>query len=238
MPKPMVIDLSHWDPSDDYDAVRESGIVGVIYKATEGGSYTDDTYKSQREDALDAGLLWGAYHFANGTDVDDQVNNFIQFANVKPDELFCLDWEDVEGNTMSRAQAKEWIEKVEDRLGRPGQCVIYSGNVAKEKLGDDQDEFFGSRRLWLAHYTTGTPVCQESWETYWLWQYSETGEVPGVDSKVDLNQFDGSPAELKAQWATGEAEPSPEPDLKTVTVTITAPRGIIVNVTINEEDLN
>jgi lysozyme len=74
--KPMVVDLSHWDPADDYDAVKADGIVGVIYKATQGISYTDDTYGDQQHAAKVAGLLWGAYHFAEATDVDQQVQKF------------------------------------------------------------------------------------------------------------------------------------------------------------------
>jgi len=85
--KPMVVDLSHWDPADDYDAVKRDGIVGVIYKATQGTSYTDGTYVDQQHPAKAAGLLWGAYHFAEATNVDQQVQNFLRFAAPDPDEL-------------------------------------------------------------------------------------------------------------------------------------------------------
>ena len=53
---PLVVDLSHWDPADDYDAVKEDGIVGVIYKATEGQGYTDPTYVQQQNAAKMAEL--------------------------------------------------------------------------------------------------------------------------------------------------------------------------------------
>ena len=99
---PLVIDLSHWDPADDYDAVKEDGIVGVIYKATEGQSYTDPTYVAQQQAAKAAGWLWGAYHFADASNVNGQIDNFMRFASPDPDELFCLDWED-SGVTLSQA---------------------------------------------------------------------------------------------------------------------------------------
>src|SRR5262245_33509042 len=69
--KPVVVDLSHWDPADNYETVKQQGIVGVIYKATEGGSYTDPTYVSQQRAAKAAGLKWGAYHFADASNVDN-----------------------------------------------------------------------------------------------------------------------------------------------------------------------
>src|SRR5262245_6245239 len=110
-----VIDLSHWDPAWDYETVKEEGIVGVIYKATQGCGYQDDTYPEQQDDAKRAGLCWGAYHFADGSNVNGQVENFMTYACPDPDELFCLDWEDnPDGTKMDADQAKQWIQYVED----------------------------------------------------------------------------------------------------------------------------
>src|SRR5258708_4393848 len=92
--KAMVVDLSHWDPAQNYEEVADAGIVGVIYKATQGQSMTDATYVDQQKAAKAAGLRWGSYHFADGSNVDGQVANFMGFACPDPDELFALDWED------------------------------------------------------------------------------------------------------------------------------------------------
>src|SRR5215468_9112263 len=226
---PMVVDLSHYDPAHDYNAVKASGMVGVIYKATEGTSWTDNTYVSQQRAAKAAGLKWGAYHFGNSSDVDKQINNFLQFANLDPDGLFALDWEDNGANTMSVAQAKEWIGKIEQQLGRPGQCVIYSGNIAKDMLGNTKDAFLGARRLWLAQYGS-TPQVQASWHSFWLWQYTDGSAGPGPHtcngcdpSGVDMNSYDGTAERLAAEWATGGAVLPPAPSDVVVDVVITAP---------------
>src|SRR5215467_13498964 len=111
---PMVVDLSHWDPAEDYHKVKADGIVGVIYKATQGCSYTDDTYVSQQQAAKAAGLKWGAYHFADGSNVQGQIDNFMRFACPDPDELFCLDWEDNPGGSggkMTANQAMTWVDE-------------------------------------------------------------------------------------------------------------------------------
>ena len=79
---PRVVDLSHWNPANDYVAVKDAGIVGVIYKATEGVSYIDNTYVQQQHAAKAAGLKWGAYHLANGRDVGGQVANFLRQQSV------------------------------------------------------------------------------------------------------------------------------------------------------------
>jgi lysozyme len=238
---PLVVDLSHWDPADDYQAVLNAGIVGVIYKATEGNGYTDDTYVEQQRAAKAVGLKWGAYHFAEGNNVDAQVANFMNFACPDPDELFCLDWEDYGSSTMSADSVKAWISQVEQQLNRPGECVIYSGNTAKELI-DGNDDFFGSRRLWVAQYSSSYSV-QQSWDDCWLWQYTDGVNGPGphtIDGigPCDINSFDGTAADLIAQWASGSTQPQPRPPRpiirpKLVTVDIAAPDGVSVTVTVN-----
>lgn len=233
---PIVTDLSHWDPAKDYAQVKAAGYVGVIFKATQGQSYTDDTYVAQQKAAKAAGLKWGSYHFADASGVDGQVTNYMQFACPDPDELFCLDWEDNPGGggKMSAANAKEWITQVETKLNRPGQCVIYSGNTAKELI-KGVDPFFGARRLWLAQYSS-TPTCQASWKTYWLWQFTDgqSGPQPHTVPSIgpcDINSYDGTPAQLLTEWATGTAEPTPvPPDQVVVQIVIAAPTGVIVDV--------
>jgi lysozyme len=233
---PMVVDLSHWDPASDYNAVKAAGIVGVIFKATEGTSYTDNHYVSQQKAAKAAGLKWGAYHFADASSVNAQIDNFMKFACPDPDELFCLDWEDNNGNCMSAANAKTWISEVESRLKRPNECVIYSGNTAKEKISG-KDSFFGARRLWLCQYTTGTPTWQESWDNYWLWQFTDGQNGPSPHSisgigNCDINSYDQGDADnLRDTWATGKAQPAPPPPIdNTVDVVISAPPGVTVKV--------
>jgi lysozyme len=235
-----VVDLSHWTPANDYDAVKAAGIVGVIYKATQGQGNTDDTYVEQQHAAKAAGLKWGAYHFADGSDVDGQVANFLAFAAPDPDELFCLDWEDnPSGTMMSAAQAKDWITKVEAMLGRPGECVIYSGNTAKEQI-DGNDPFFGDRRLWLAQYNPATTT-QESWSAYWLWQFTDGQDGPTPHSidgigPCDINSYAGPKSQLVSEWASGSARPAPVD--QEVMVDITLPPGVTISITVNGEPLS
>ena len=231
----MAVDLSHYDPADDYAKVKAAGIVGCIYKATQGQSWTDDTYVSQQHAARAEGVKWGGYHFADGSSVNGQIDNFMRFCCPDPDELFCLDWEDNNGNKMSAANAQKWIEEVERQLGRPGECVIYSGNTAKEALGSSVNTFFGSRRLWLCQYGS-SPTVQKSWSKFWLWQYTDGVNGPSPHSisgvgNCDINSYNnGPPSQLVAEWATGKAAPpGPAPTPKQqVSVVVSAPAGIEV----------
>ena len=230
----LVLDLSHHETVQDWSAVKADGIVGIIYKSTQGTGYHDSTYHKAKVKAKAAGFLWGSYHFADGTSVDEQVRNYLNYTSIENDELFCLDLESYGDNTMNLQQAAMFVEKVEKALGRENQCVLYSGNLIKEMLGNTKSEFWGARRLWLAQYGN-TPSVQKSWDTFFLWQYSDgeygpqPHDVNGISDAVDSNHFDGTEDELAAQWSGGE-EPVP-PETPLVKILITAPKNVKVEVT-------
>src|SRR5262249_29859432 len=143
---------------------------------------------------------------------------------------------DLPGNTMSLAQAREWIEAVEDKIGQ-NRGGIYSGNTAKEALGSTKDAFFGAHRLWLAQYSS-TPRIQRSCDKYYLWQYSDGVHgptphgCPGVSGDVDTNTYDLDDAMFEAQW-TGVLPDAPEPPLVGVTPTVTITTSGDVQVIVN-----
>ena len=83
-----VIDLSHHNGNPDFKKIAADGIVGVIHKATQGTKNVDPTYAARRKPALDAGLLWGAYHFGTGSDGLMQAEHFLDV--VKPDASTLL----------------------------------------------------------------------------------------------------------------------------------------------------
>lgn len=201
----MVIDISTYNDVKDFAAAKAAGIVGVIHKASEGRTFVDRTYARHREMAKEAGLLWGAYHFANDGDVIQQVNNFIDSAKPEVTTLMALDYEPNGNHTMSLKQARQFMEMAELKLGR--KLVLYSGNLIKEQLGSVADMFWAKRRLWLAQYSNNWK-CQISWDKPWLWQYSD-GEngpgphtVPGISGAVDCNSYDGTVEQLAKEWAS------------------------------------
>jgi GH25 family lysozyme M1 (1,4-beta-N-acetylmuramidase) len=204
-----VVDIYQGDRVSSFKKARDKGIVGIIHKATTGATGSDKEYANRRKPALDSGLLWGAYHWGTAADVDKQVANFLKKAKPDDKTLVALDYEPTKSNTMSLAQAREFLTKIEKELGR--KAIIYSGHLIKEQLGNKKDRFFGSHRLWLAQYADA-PVPQKSWEKAWIWQYTDGENGPGPkgvdgipgDSKgrLDCNAYDGSDARLTKEWAS------------------------------------
>jgi lysozyme len=214
---PRVVDLSHHNTDDgseiDYRAVKRDGIWGVIYKATEGDDYVDETYDEARRQARAAGLLWGAYHFFRPGNVEDQVQHFLINAMPGPGTLLVLDHEDP---GCSLDDVKKFLALVEAITGQ--RPALYSGHVLKEQIGNRIDSFLASTRLWLAQYGPELEWPQ-TWNHagVWLWQYTDGEEGPqphSVDGigHCDINSFDGTQQDLKATWAeTRFPPPQPEP---------------------------
>ena len=86
-----VIDISHGVGVSDFAAVRRSGIIGVIHKATEGGDFVDKSYAIRQPQAEQAGLLWGAYHFGTRQYAgSDQAMAFLSVVRPGPSTLIAL----------------------------------------------------------------------------------------------------------------------------------------------------
>jgi lysozyme len=231
MPTPVVIDLSHHNtiPQSLLDTAA-AGIVGVIHKATEGTGFVDSKVKARNSLAREAGMLWGVYHFLRpGGSMLQQVNHFLSNSPQDQNTLFVADHEDA---GVSLDDLAEFLSILEDKTGV--LPVIYSGHVLKDQLGGNVDARFTKYRLWLCHYTTGTPVLPPGFQNYWLWQYTDKGSIPGVNSPVDLNAAGVPLNELIAGWAGGEAPPQPEPEpLEPLLVTMSISSDRPVNIHIN-----
>ena len=215
--KPDVIDVSSWNSVEDWFAVKNSGIKGIIHKASEGVGFVDRTYAKRKADVERTGMLWGSYHFMNRAPADQQAKHYIKASLWTPgaNMLLCCDWEPYGANTATLAQAKEFLRIVYEETGQ--RPVLYSGNLVKEQ--GRGDPFLCQHRLWLAQYTQGRPQLPRGWSQYWMWQYAGdgifgTGTIPGISTKgIDCNTFGG--VDLAAEWAGRLQDrrnaPTPEP---------------------------
>ena len=210
---PVVADLNHANPIN-LTKVKEAGILGIIHKATQGIGFRDPAYRSRREAAEALGFLWGAYDFATGDKVRANVDAFFEAAQPEDKTLMCLDFEDNSRSQMSGAQAREFLDRVDQRLGRA--CWIYGGNRIFEHVPPD-DAFFARHPLWLCQYKLIQVDSLEEldrhikvpppWKSYTLLQYTGDGVGPlphtvsGVEDGADLSAFGGD--SLEAVWTVG-----------------------------------
>jgi len=223
-----VVNLSHYDMMrPDFAAMRRQGIVGVIHEASYPRSQRDAKYLDRQMGALQAGLLWGAYHYADGTNPVRQADHFLSVVSnawgqadpaLRPSSgvLLVLDFEKnshYPGGTMRADQAVAFVERIRERTGvYPG---IYSGEyhlrqvLNSARVTPAQKRTLTNCWLWVANYHT-EPRSTAPWSYWALWQYCGDGKcglprssypirVANV-AKAELNVFRGSPSELEDFW--------------------------------------
>lgn len=193
---PKVIDLYHGDTVTSFEEIYASGIRAIIHKATEGATLTDKAYASRREQALDEGLLWGAYHFLRPGNMKDQARRFVDAAAPTEATLLAADHED---SRVSVLNLQDFLAEIHAETGH--LAVIYSGYVIKEQIGAKTNGTLAAHRFWLAQYGPKPKWPTAIWPSLFLWQYTESGSNTGVSGGVDLNSFDGTDEDLAKQWS-------------------------------------
>ena len=229
MPVPRVIDLSHHNviPCDLMEAAR-GGVIGCIHKLTEGSSYVDDKVQARYFFTKEAGMLWGIYHFLRPGDMDQQARFFVDTAmalGVFDDDTCVV--ADHEDQSVSGEELKAFLDAVEDLTGH--SPVVYSGHVLKEQL--EGSDYRMKRRLWLCQYCSPPPTLPEGVDSYWLWQYTDAGEMAGINAPVDLNSFEGPDEDFIASWSGNQNIEPPAPDVPQVELHLTATQYVEVHVT-------
>jgi lysozyme len=222
-----VVNLSHYDMMrPDFGAMKSQGILGVIHEATYPSFERDAKYFDRQQAATRAGLLWGAYHYANGSDPIRQADHFLSvvssaWAQVGPAArsngvLLVLDFEKnghYPGGTMRVDQAIAFVQRIRERTGKyPG---IYSGEyhltrtMNSSRLGVLQVRTLANCWLWLANYSN-QPRATSPWNEWNMWQYCGDGRCKLPRSsypksvanivKAERNIFNGSKAALQDFW--------------------------------------
>lgn len=199
-------DISRWEdnPSTpkkiDFVKMKNAGAKFVIFKATQGKSYTDRVFTGSYEDA--SILIRGAYHFLDwSATAAQQAEHFLaKIANVKLDFPPIVDYE-YRTNAPSRSVAigmlETFVKTVEARTGRVP--IIYTAPAYWNEFGS-KAAAWKKYPLWIANYKVTKPAIPLPWTDYLMWQYTDSGdgEAFGTETKeIDLNVFNGTENDLR-----------------------------------------
>lgn len=233
-----VIDVSHYNNVTSWESVKASGVVGAIFKATEGTGYEDPTLKSGFAAAVKVGLACCTYHFLRPGNIDQQMEFYWDTIDPQVGERMIIDYEDDNLSLNELHQAVEWLLNKSEETDRDIQITVYSGHLLKEQLGNSRDDFLAENTdLWIAQYSSTVSWPSGTYDIYSLWQWSDQGSISGVEGDVDKNQFNGSKENCVKWIGPAGQEPAPEPAVATVDISTTGPVTITVNgVTIRSEE--
>ncbi len=193
------IDVSKYQQTIDWPSVKAMNVNDIrinfaFIKATEGNVNEDKFFKRNWRRARSAKIARGAYHFFIATKSGKtQAENFIRCVNLESGDLPpVLDVEQSYGVPPAklRERVKEWLLVIENYY--KVKPIIYTNvDFYKRFLDEEFDDY----PLWVAHYINkGKPRIYRDWH---FWQFSETGSVNGIVSKVDFNVFNGDSTAFK-----------------------------------------
>ena len=188
---------------DAFEAIayRQAGHSMVALKATEGRTYTDESFLPRVQQARAAGLCVFAYHFArpSNNEPEAEADHFAQVvlkAGVKDRDRLVLDWEDPKHDGAPGATT--WIEKFARRLSTHGLTlrVLYAGGPYLEASGMTSmptDHTGKPLRFWLAAYTANPETYAPAFTRQHLWavQYTDRANVAGIGNPCDYNYIKG-----------------------------------------------
>ncbi len=195
------LDISHYQEIRDikWDSLsvgnRTIPLKFVLLRATMGTNKKDRNFEKFWTLAQEHKLIRGAYHFYRADeDPIKQANNFLE--SVKLEEGDLLPVLDIEREPTRRTKKelvenlKIWCRIIEEKYGE--KPIIYTYyHYYRDNLRGKFDDY----PLWLANYNdVPAPSPDDDWD---FWQFTENGIVYGINSKVDLNIYNGGIWSLK-----------------------------------------
>ena len=194
-------DVSHYQNKEDikWDSLsignKTIPLEFVVMRATMGNRNADKHFEEFWVKAQKHNLIRGAYHFYRADeDPVIQANNFLANVKLESGDLPpILDIEKIPKRKTNKKlveDLKVWCKIVEETYGE--KPIIYTYyHYYKDFLKGEFDDY----PLWLANYNdVPSPTPNDQWD---FWQFTENGIVHGINTKVDLDIYNGSSWSLK-----------------------------------------
>ncbi len=192
------IDVSAHQQEIDWKKVKASGVefamIRVGYRGYESGKITADKYaKANLKGALDAGLEVGVYFFSQALDVEEAKEEAAFVLEAIEDYEITMpvvyDWEAVkkDGSRTQKMDARTltdcslaFLKAVEDAGYWP--MLYFNTHQSRTLLHLSELKQYD---FWLARYSDRMTYPYK----LKMWQYTNTGRVPGIAGNTDINVF-------------------------------------------------
>ena len=197
------IDVSKYQGHVDWYRVKSSGVAFAFIKATEGADWTDPKFEQNWRNAKAVGMPRGAYHFYYFCrSAIEQARWFIR--NVPVDQ-----------QAMPPVLDMEWNHHSKTCKRRPNRKVVLSEmriflselekHYKRRPLIYTTVDFYKKNELWRIHdhefwlrSVANHPSQVYPGQPWAFWQYTGTGQVPGINAETDINVFAGSPDDWRS----------------------------------------
>ena len=198
------IDVSRWNHQIDvitgeylpldWKAIKKAGFNFVILKAGSTRSGKEPTFESDYANAKAAGLMVGAYYYTYSTnteEIETDVENLIKYIEGKSFEYpIYFDIEDPTLISLGKETLTKLCETFICSMQEKGYySALYTNHNWLTNILDTT-RILSLFDIWYARYPENDyPVWNE--EKYGkqlsMWQYTQNGEIAGVDGYFDMN---------------------------------------------------
>lgn len=197
-----VIDVSVWQNTIDWQAVKNAGVEGAIIRLSYGwGNGFDAQAKRSISECKRLGIPFGVYVFsyaesaADGASEGADVVNLLRQAGVNPGDLSYPVFYDLENWTYTGHRSptspsvydgivNSWYGKLQ-AAGYNNLSVYSYTSYLNSAL--NSSNIHGKTR-WVAQY--GSTMQYTAFPTNDRgWQYTSSGQISGITGNVDLNAF-------------------------------------------------
>lgn len=201
------VDISEYQADVDMEALAEQNVAFIYMKATEGSGYIDSRFHENWENAEEAGIPAGAYHFFSFDSPGKlQAENYVSTVGSIAGKLIPA--VDIEYYGDKREDPPE-PEEVAEELSAFLSALEEEYNVKpmiycpKEIYKKYIKGYFDSYPRWIR--SVYYPAALEAGGSWTVWQYSDTGELDGYEGGehyIDLDVLNRG-ADLKELTAEG-----------------------------------
>ncbi len=192
------VDVSRYQGDINWEKVKADGMDFAMIRVggrfiNSGGLYDDWLYEENMEGAQAAGLQVGVYFFSQAISVEEGIEEaeFV-LSRIEDYDLtmpVVIDWEFL-GGSEARTYGVEpetitaAIRAFCDRILEAGyEPMVYFNSYCGYTRMDLRD--LTDVKFWFAQYND-VPTFRYHFD---MWQYSDQGEVDGIEGNVDLNLY-------------------------------------------------
>ncbi len=176
------IDVSNHQGNIVWEKVASDTNIKFVYiKATEGATHVDKSYKKNIKGARKKGLKVGSYHYLrNSSFIKDQFVNFSSHVDKNLQDLIPM--VDVE-EKIAKDSILLFCNLIKQKYGK--YPMIYGTNKSYNTYCAPD---FNDYNLMIGRYGNTPPIITGKGH-YNIWQFSQTGNVPGITKPVDMDKF-------------------------------------------------
>ncbi len=184
-----IMDVSRWQGSIDWDAVKRSGkIDGVMLRvlgSKNGKPYSDPQFERNYAACARLGLPVGGYYYTCAVTQRQTEEELAALKTALRGKTFqlplAIDVEDPCLRSLAPAKLSALVARAADRIETWNlYAMVYTyTNFADTALAAQP---LAPYDLWLADYRGKRPACRHG-----MWQYTSSGKIPGVSGPVDLS---------------------------------------------------